>query len=115
MQEELRNNHYGWCYGREINNIPDTSHLVDQEQHFDLTPVTERVLISNSATRKWLKDFSSIGLKISHFIETLVSIYSTDHVEYTNQPKCLNNRNFMKTQYSSANLFMGVFTTLKCL
>ena len=65
-----------------LKHIPEISHQVDKEQHFNLVPTSERVFISNSVTRKWLKDYISMGLTISNFIQMLDSITCTELVDY---------------------------------
>ena len=65
-----------------LKNIPETSQQVDKEQYFNLTPISERVFIPKASTRKELKDYISMGLAISKFIDMLDSITSTELVEY---------------------------------
>ena len=65
-----------------LKHIPEISHSKDKEQHFNLIPTSDRVFISNSATRKKLKDYSLMGLTKTIFFEMLDFISNKEFVDY---------------------------------
>ena len=65
-----------------LKHVPTISNTTDDQQKYNLIPTYDRVFISNSATRKKLKDYCSTGLTVTSFNEMLNGISSTGFVDY---------------------------------